>query len=168
MCHSVRLKPRLSWGPDYNNLTLFWQWEEPCSSSNPQSDITSEEHLKISLRFLSTNTFKISCIFHLREYALNVFKQPDAISTCTSRGHQNFRRYCVLLKRAGYNRHVPAHIILVLYPRWSVRSALVPHCRVVTLRKLFWRGTVDRRSRVVSSSVWVSDWVLGKTRNRIW
>jgi len=31
-----------------------WQCEEPSCSSNPQSDITSEEHLTILLRFLST------------------------------------------------------------------------------------------------------------------
>ena len=40
---------------DYKELALSpRQGEEPSSSSNPQSDITSEEHLKILLRFLST------------------------------------------------------------------------------------------------------------------
>jgi len=33
------------------------QWEEPSSSSNPQSDITSQEHLTILLRILSKNIY---------------------------------------------------------------------------------------------------------------
>jgi len=39
---------------DYKRLALSpRQWEEPSSSRNPQSDISSEEHLKILLRFQS-------------------------------------------------------------------------------------------------------------------
>jgi len=92
ICHSVRLRPNLSWSPEYNKLTLFQQWEEPSSSSNPQSDITSEEHHKILLRFLSTNTFKISSLSRLCEYPLYDFEHTDTISIHTSRGHQNIWR----------------------------------------------------------------------------
>jgi len=37
------------WWLDYKVPILLWQWREPSSSSNPQSDISSKEHLKIWL-----------------------------------------------------------------------------------------------------------------------
>jgi len=42
----------LSLGLGYIELTLLWHWEEPSSSSSPQSDISSEQHLQIILRIL--------------------------------------------------------------------------------------------------------------------
>ena len=48
--------------------------EEPSSSSNPQSDITSEEHLKILLRILSYKTnFKITSLLPTSEYQIYVY-----------------------------------------------------------------------------------------------
>ena len=55
----------------YKNSHCPRQWEEPSACSNPLSDITSEEHLKILLRILYTN-FKITSLIHLWEYTIYV------------------------------------------------------------------------------------------------
>jgi len=59
------------------------QWKEPSSSRNPQSDITSEEHLIILLKILSTNYFKITSLFHLGEYTVYLFKETHSVSIYT-------------------------------------------------------------------------------------
>ena len=68
------------------------RWKEPSSSSNPQSDITSEEHLKILLRILSTKSLIITSLFHQCEYSVYVFVQIDTISIRTQSGRRNYRR----------------------------------------------------------------------------
>jgi hypothetical protein len=47
--------------------------KESSSSSNPQSDITSEEHLKILLRILPKQLFKITSLIHLSEFQIYVY-----------------------------------------------------------------------------------------------
>jgi len=61
--YSKNLKASLTCRTMHEMLTLSRQCNEPSSSSNPQSDITSKEHFKILLRILSTilqNYFPIS------------------------------------------------------------------------------------------------------------
>jgi hypothetical protein len=47
--------------------------KEPSSSSNPQSDITSEEHLKILLRILPKTTFTITSLLHTSEFQMYIY-----------------------------------------------------------------------------------------------
>jgi hypothetical protein len=47
--------------------------EEPSSSSNPQSDITSKEHLKIFLRILSYKNFTITSLLPISEFQIYVY-----------------------------------------------------------------------------------------------
>jgi hypothetical protein len=125
--------------------------KRPSSSSNPQSDITSEEHLKILLRILSTKTIIIASIFHLREYALYEWERIDFISVRTPTARRNYRRGDIIPQHAGFNPHLSAPFVLSDYQRYRIRGAQVHHYRVVTLRRVARRATLDRRGRVVSS-----------------
>ena len=127
------------------------RWKEPSSSSNPQSDITSEEHLKILLRILSTKTFTIASLNHLREYALYVFVETNCFSIRTPTSRRNYRRRHYILQRAGFNPHLPASLILSNYQQHRVQRTQVHHYRTVALRRVVRRATLDRRGRVVSS-----------------
>jgi hypothetical protein len=124
------------------------RWKEPSSSSNPQSDITSEEHLKILLRIVSTT---ITSLFSLREYALHEWEQIDYFSIRTSTTCRNYRRSHIVLQRAGFNPHLPAPTVVSDYKRYRVRGAQVHHYRTVTLRRVARQATLDGRGRVVSS-----------------
>jgi len=127
------------------------QWKEPSSCSNPQSDITSEEHLKISLRILSTLLSKITSLIHLSEYTLYVFVETHMFSVRTSTGRRNFRRSYYVLQRAGLNPHLPHTFAISDYRRLQIRHAQVHHYRCLTFRRVVWRATLDWRGRVVSS-----------------
>jgi len=127
------------------------QWKESSSSSNPQSDITSEEHLKILLRILST--FKITSLFSLREFALYEFVETNTFSVRTTEGRRTFQRSHTVLQRAGFNPHLPRAFILSDYRRFRIWSAQVHHYRCITLRRAVRRATLDRRGRVGSSYI---------------
>ena len=127
------------------------RWKEPSSSSNPQSDITSEEHLKILLRILSTKTFTITSSNHLREYALYVFVETNCFSIRTPTSRRNYRRRNFILQRAGFNPHLPSPFVLCDYQGYRVRGAQVHHYRTVALQRVVWRTTLDGQRRVVSS-----------------
>ena len=127
------------------------RWKEQSSSSNPQSDITSEEHLKILFRILSTKTFPITSLNHLHEYALYVFVETNCLSICTPTTRQNYRRPNFILQRAGFNPHLPTPFVLSDYQRYRVRGAQVHHYRTIALRRVVQRMTLDGRGRLVSS-----------------
>ena len=149
----------------YKNSHCPREWEEPSSSSNPQSDITSEEHIKILLRFLSKPiTTTIASLLFSCEYAWYVFEQTDTISICISRGRQKFRITPFHLQPAGLNVDLLTYFVLVDYSRNSVQCTQVHHYSVVTFRRVFWTAIFDWPRKVVSCYIWVSGSVLGKTR----
>ena len=83
---------------DYKRLALSpRQWEEPSSSSNPQSDITSEEHLKILLRFLHKN-FTISSLLPTSEFILYVYIETIEETHGTRSSRPTVRRVVSLLR----------------------------------------------------------------------
>ena len=83
---------------DYKRLALSpRQWEEPSSSSNPQSDITSEEHLKILLRFLHKN-FTISSLLPISEFILYVYIETIEETHGTRSSRPTIRRVVSLLR----------------------------------------------------------------------
>ena len=135
----------------YKNSHFPQQWKEPSSSSNPQSDSTSEEHLKILLRILSTKSLNITSLFHLREYCIYVFHQTETVSIRTQSGRRNYRQSNTILQRAASNPHLLHALSLCRYTQYQIRHALVHYYQVVTLRRIFWRTTVDRRGELVSS-----------------
>jgi len=62
------------------------------SSSNPQSTIIyTEDDLKILFRFLSTNSFKTTSLYHPHDHALYVWTQIDTIAIRTPKEHWTFR-----------------------------------------------------------------------------
>jgi len=127
------------------------QWEEQSSSSNPQSVITSEEHLEILLRILSTKNFNITSLLHLREYSLYAFVQVDTVSLHTQTGCQNYWRSNTILQCSAFHPHLLSNFILRGYYRYSIWHLQVHHYRVVTLRRILRRATLDGRGVYVSS-----------------
>jgi hypothetical protein len=130
--------------------------EKPSSSSNPQSDITSEEHLKILLRILSTKIFTITSLFSLREYALHVWEFLDPISVRTPTARRNYRRRHFILQRAGFNPHLPAPFILTksgpksdLGPTRKSGKLLFLEDKRLSLGRRGRKGQVDRRLYLV-------------------
>jgi len=90
------------------------RWKEPSSSNKPQSDITSEEHLKILLKILSTKTFTITSLNHLREFALYVFVETNCFWIRTPMSRRNYRRRNLILQRAGFNPISPHLLFLAI------------------------------------------------------
>jgi hypothetical protein len=59
---------------DYKRLALSpRQWEEPSSRAIHSQTITSEEHLKILLRFLPKTTFKITSLLLTSDFVIYVY-----------------------------------------------------------------------------------------------
>jgi len=104
-CHSENVKDRLTWGSFYKELTLFWQWEEPSSGSNSQSDTTSEEHLKMLSGILSINLSKL----------LRYFTSVNMPCMCSNRPAPSHYTHTKVIKLFGdfvfyYNKHSSTHI----------------------------------------------------------
>jgi hypothetical protein len=59
------------------------QWEEPSCSSNPQSDIPSEEHLKILLRFLPKHAFTILSLHLNSIFTIEIILEAIEETHCT-------------------------------------------------------------------------------------
>jgi len=137
-------------GPIIKSSHRLWRWEELSSCTNPQSDIISEEHLKILLRILPIIT-KITALFHLHEYALYEFMQTNTFSVRTPEGGRNFRRSNPIIQWAGFSPHPPKGFI-VGHNQWGwILGAEVHHCRCVALRRVVWRATLDGQGTVVST-----------------
>ena len=99
------------------------RWREPSSSSNPQSDITSEEHLKILLRILSTTSSRwllysifvnTPCMCSWKPTASQYAHQchvgtiGDAILFCNERGLTHISPhllFLVIISNIGYDVH---------------------------------------------------------------
>ena len=129
------------------------RWEQPCSSSNPQSDITSDKHFKILLRILS-NYSKITSLLHLREYALYEFVETNTFSIHTPEGRRNCRRSNLIVQQAWFIPHLPRSFILDHYWLGWIGGEPVHHFRSVVLQRVARRSTLDGRGRVVSSYSW--------------
>jgi hypothetical protein len=117
--HGVMTENQRQAWPEELNITSSHRprwWEEPSLSSNPQSDITREEHLKILFRTLST-LFKITSLYSLREYALYEFMETNTFSVRTPERHRNFWRSHSIQQHVGFNPHLPSTFILGRYRR---------------------------------------------------
>ena len=150
----MNLKASLIWGSDYKELTLFRQWEEPSSHCNPQTDITSEEHLQILLTFPNTNYIKIISWTHLRAYALYVQEEFDTIGVHTQQDCRNIRQSRTVLTQAEFTPHLSTTFILPGQRVGAVGCTMVHSYRVVTLQRSFWWTTLERRGWVVLSYYW--------------
>jgi hypothetical protein len=71
--------------------------KEPSSSSNPQSDITSEEHLKILLRILSTH-FTITSLLLRRDFQIYVYLESIEETHGTRSSRPTIRRSVSFLR----------------------------------------------------------------------
>jgi len=96
-------------------------WEQPSSSSNPQPDITSEEHLKTLSRILSTWVKNFSR-FHLSEFALYEFVETHTFSACTPEGRRNFQRTNLIPQWVGFDPPLPHTFILSHYGRDRIQG----------------------------------------------
>lgn len=136
-------KTHLSQGTDYKKHTLSWEWGEPSSSINRQSDITSEVHFIILLRFVSTN-FTITSINHLRDYSLYASEEINSISLGTPEGGWKFQQSHYILPRADCNPHLSNPYILSSYRRGCIRRTEVHQYSVVNLRRIVRTATLQR------------------------
>jgi hypothetical protein len=125
-------------------------WEEPSSSSNPPSDITSEEHLTILWRYLSTYIQNYFPIF--TTWICLIWVRGDQhILTMHTRGSSQLRRFHYILQQAGFNPQLPCTFILGHYRRGWIRGAQLHNYWCIALRRVVRRVTLDRWWRVVSS-----------------
>jgi len=70
-CYSKNSDRVSSWGLDYKELTFSEQGREQRTSSNPQSDSCSEEHLKgLSRILVTTTTYPFTTVRQLTIYHL--------------------------------------------------------------------------------------------------
>ena len=93
-----------------------------------------------------------------------MFKEVNAITIPTSTGHLNFRRSRFQFRHVGLNPHLRHSFGLGSDWRYRLWDEPVYHYRVVALRRVFRRATLDRQRGVVSSYQWHWrwGWVLGK------
>jgi hypothetical protein len=124
-------------------------WEEPSSSSNPPSDISSEEHFNILVRILFP-IYKITSLLSLREYTLYEFVETNTFSLRTPEGRRNIRWSYCLVQRAVIYPHVLSTFILGHYRRGWICGAQVHHYWCISLWRVVWRVTLDRQGTVVS------------------
>jgi hypothetical protein len=107
--------------PIINRLHCPRWWEEPWSWSNQQSDMSSEEHLKTSLKIVSTMT-KIISLLHLREYTLYEFIETNTFSVCTPEGCRNFQRSNHIVKQTGFNPYILNTFVFSQSPRGWIQG----------------------------------------------
>jgi hypothetical protein len=127
------------------------RWDTASSSCNSQSDITSEEHLKTLLRFLSKTHFKITSLFHLHEYTLYQLLGSNCISDSIQEGHRRFWWSCIIRQCVGCKPHIASIPGLGSLSEYWVQRALVLHDSAVALQRLSRQATFDGWDRVVSS-----------------
>jgi len=152
MCHGGNPKASLTWGPDYIRTRIVPDNEKMQALAAIHSQtLQTNNTLKYYWEFYLHKNFKITSLIHFREYSLYVLNQVDKTSVRTSSGRQNYRRSNTIFQRSAFNTHLPSDFFVHRYFRYRVRRTPVHHNRVVTLRRVFRRVSVDRRGRVVSS-----------------
>jgi len=128
------------------------RWKKPSSSSNPLSDITIQEHVKILLRILST--LQITLQFLLREYALYEFVETNTFSVRTLEGCLNLPQSHYILQWAWFHQQLLSTFQLGHYQTGWIRGVQVYYYQCVALRRVVRRATLDRWGRLVRPYCW--------------
>jgi len=129
-------------------------WKEPGSNSNPLSDITSEEHLKISLRIESS---KITSLIYTRDWSVYARTQVDTSRVRTAQECRGFRQFAFRIGQVQVNPHI--HYGFSLLSTWEYRlpgAELSQHWRCTLRGNL--KEVVFRWRNVIFVYSWQGLW----------
>jgi len=87
-------------GPIITSSHRSWRWKESTSSINPQSDIPSEEHLKILFRILS---IKITSLIHTRDWSIYAWTSVHTSWVRNTEECRGFRQFAFRIGGARLN-----------------------------------------------------------------
>jgi len=152
MSHGDNLKASLTSGLDYERTHIVPDNEKNQALAAIHSQtLQAKNTLKYYYDFYLQTTFKFTSWVHLREYSIYVFVQIDTLSIRTLMGGRNYQWSNTILQRAAFNPDLLRTFPLRHDTRYRIPSAPVHHSRVVTLRRVQRRATLDRWGRLVSS-----------------
>jgi hypothetical protein len=121
------------------------RWKEPSSSSNPHSDIISEEHLKILLTILSIQNYFFNPHLWLGFRCLDIsIPKPSTHFRRLSR----VSAICFRIGRARFNPHLRWGFRVLLTREYRRHGAEVSQHRRTTIRGMFW-GVAIRRGCLI-------------------
>ena len=154
MCHGDNRMANLTWRLNYirTHIIPVNEKNQALAAIHTQT-LPAKNTSKYYQDFYHKKPTIISDLFHLGEYSSYYFKQTDTITIRTSIGRQNCGRSRLILKRARFNPHLANAFVISDCSRYTVRGTLIHHHRVVTIRRIVQRVTLDRQWRVVSSYI---------------
>jgi len=151
MCHGDDPKASLTWQLNYIRTVIVPDNEKNQALAAIYSQTYQAKNTLKYYKDFYLQTFKITSLFHLRHYSLYVFVQVDTVSTRTQSGCHNYQWSNTILQCAALNPCLPSTFILRSPYRYQVRLWVVHHYRVISLRRILRRATLDRWGGVVGS-----------------